>query len=261
MTTAIPHLTEDDLVLHYYGEVTSAQEAAASAHLDACSRCRGEYTRLQQVLGAIDESALRPDMPPAFEGFVWARLQPTLRRGGRSSTSWLLLSPAPLALAATVALLVVGAFFAGRALSPPPAVTPGAPPGAAEQIRERILLVDLTDHLDRSQMVLVELVTGDPDSDIDVRERTGAEQLVMDNRLYRQTAAETGDAAVAELLDELDRVLTDLAASPEPVSAQDLAEVRRRIDSRDLLFKVRVVSSQIRERQTEALQRRTGPRS
>ena len=32
---------------------------------------------------------------------------------------------------------------------------------SAEQVRERILLVDLGDHLDRSQMVLVELVSAD----------------------------------------------------------------------------------------------------
>ena len=77
------------------------------------------------------------------------------------------------------------------------------------------------------------------------------------NRLYRQTAASTGDAAMASVLDDLERVLVDVAASPKTVSQEDLDSVRRRIDSKELLFKVRVVSSQVRERQKAAIQERT----
>ena len=52
-------------------------------------------------------------------------------------------------------------------------------------------------------------------------------------------------------------MLVDVAASPATVSQQDLDMVRRRIDSKELLFKVRVVSSQVRERQKAAIQERT----
>ena len=91
--------------------------------------------------------------------------------------------------------------------------------------------------------------------------RLVAEQLVADSRLYRQTAEATGDVALSELLDEIERVLTEVAASPQSGSSRDLADVRRRIESRDLLFKVRVVSSEIRERQKISNQRQAGPRS
>ena len=61
-------------------------------------------------------------------------------------------------------------------------------------MRERILLVDLGEHLDRSQMVLVELVSADESDAVDISgERARAEQLVAANRLYRQTADDTGD--------------------------------------------------------------------
>ena len=84
-------------------------------------------------------------------------------------------------------MLVAGAFFAGRALSPSPAVAPGTGRRAsADQIRERILLVDLGEHLDRSQMMLVELVSNEDSDSVDLDgERARAEQLVADNRLYR----------------------------------------------------------------------------
>ena len=50
-------------------------------------------------------------------------------------------------------------------------------------------------------------------------ERARAEQLVAANRLYRQTAVSTGDTGIADLLDELERLLVDLAASPEQLYA------------------------------------------
>jgi hypothetical protein len=258
------HLSDEDLVLHYYGEMPAAEEAAAAAHLGTCGVCRAEYTRLQRVLGAVEETSLpHVELPPSFERTVWARLEPNLRKERRGWTSWLWLAPAPLALAATVVVLVAAAFFAGRAMGPAPPGPPAADPAAsADQIRERVLLVDLGEHLDRSQTVLVELASVDEAGNVDISlERARAEQLVADSRLYRMTAEQAGDPALTDLLDEVERVLTDIAASPGTVSGDDLAEVQRRIESRDLLFKLRVVSSAIRDRQKEPIRRQSGQRS
>jgi hypothetical protein len=266
-TTPHAHLTEEDLVLHYYGELPAGDEAAATKHLGSCAACRLEYTGLQRVLGAIDETAVsQVELPSSFERVVWARLEPNLDKERRGWISWLLMSPAPLSLAAAVVVLVVGAFFAGRAFSPAPLApsSPATAPAVAtgDQIRERIFLIDLSEHLDRSQMMLVELVSSDDSGNVDLAgERERAEQLVADNRLYRHTAEDTGNRAVSELLDEIERVLTEIAASPDQISTQDLADMRQRIESRDLLFKVRVVSSEVRERQKEAIQRKLDQRS
>jgi hypothetical protein len=92
-------------------------------------------------------------------------------------------------------------------------------------------------------------------------ERERAEQLVSDNRLYRQTAAQTGNVALVTVLDELERVLVDVAASPDVVSATDMDQVRRQIETNGLLFKVRVLSSEVRDRQKATIQRRTAQSS
>jgi hypothetical protein len=263
MTMATQHLTDDDLILHYYSEGAPPDEQRASDHLRQCAVCRAEYGRLQRVLASIDDTAVAFDLPPSFERTVWARLEPALKPARRGWIAWLLTSPAPLALAAAVVVLVVGAFLAGRALSPAPGPTPAtAAATPAEQMRERILLTEVGEHLDRSQMALVELVSVDEDASADISgERSRAEQLLADSRLYRQTADDTGDVALSQMLDEIERVLTDVAATPESGSSRDLADVRRRIESRDLLFKVRVVASQLRERQRTPIQRQAGPRS
>lgn len=252
------HLPEDDLVLHYYGELPEADESRVAGHLRSCAQCHADYRRLQQLLAAVPESALSgPELPPHFERTVWARLEPALPPASRGWLSWML-SPARLAWTAAVALLVVAAFMAGRMMP----VNPVPAQASNDQVRERILLVDLSDHLDRSQRMLVELVSADDSGPVDITgERNRAEDLVAANRLYRQTAAATGDAAVLDLLDQLERVLVDVAASPSTMTAQDLGDVRRRIESGSLIFKVRVVSSDLQARQKAAVQQRTGQRS
>ena len=251
------HLTDDDLVLHYYGELPAPEESRTESHLTACAACQANYTRLQRVMAFVD-SAPAVEPAPGFERIVWARLEPALARPARGWLSWFVFSPARLAFTAGIVMLIGAAFMAGRMTR---SATPASGPGAvqtAEKVRERILLVDLGEHLDRSQMVLVELVSADDtQGDVDISlEQSRAEQLVSANRLYRQTALSTGDAGMAAVLDELERVLVDIAASPSTVSQEDLGLVRRRIESKELLFKVRVVSSQVRDRQKAAIQER-----
>jgi hypothetical protein len=254
------HLQEDELVLHYYGEMSDADEARAAEHLSECATCHAGYRRLQQVLAIVDQASLAVPEPSAgFERTVWARLEPSLPPERRGWISWLAVSPARLAWAAAIVMLVGAAFMAGR-LSP--RAPQAAPEAAGNQVRERILLVDLGDHLDRSEMVLVELVSADQTAARDISaERSRAEQLVAANRLYRETAASTGDTAVVDLLDQLERVLVDVAASPSELSPRALQDVRERIESGSLLFKVQVVSSELRQRQRTAFQARTGQRS
>jgi hypothetical protein len=253
------HLTDDDLVLHYYGEMTGVEESRAAAHLATCSSCHEKLHRLQRVLAVVDEGALDgPELPEHFERTVWARLEPNLRRGQSGWFSWFVFSPGRLAWVAGIVLLVTAAFVAGR-LAPR---TSDSPAISASQLRERILLVDLSDHLDQSQMVLVELVSADDQGPVDLSgERSRAEELVVANRLYRQAATSTGDRMIADVLDELERVLIDVAASPDEVSSQALDDVRRRIESRSLLLKVRVVSSEVRQRQRTIAQERAAQRS
>jgi hypothetical protein len=258
--TSSEHVTEDELVLHYYGELTAGEETRAAKHLSACRECHENLRRLQRVLAVVDESALAgPELPEHFERTVWARLEPSLHRSRGGWRSWFVLSPGRVAALATIVLLIGAAFMAGRLL---PRSTPGTVTTTADQLREGVLLIDLGDHLDRSQMMLVELVSADDENPVDMSdERARAEQLVAANRLYRQTAVSTGDTGIADLLDELERLLVDLAASPEQLSSKDLNDMRRRIESRSLLFKVRVLSADIRQRQKTIVHARAQQRS
>jgi hypothetical protein len=108
--------------------------------------------------------------------------------------------------------------------------------------------------------VLVELVSAAGAGAANAGERDRAEQLIVANRLYRATATSTGDTAVVDLLDQLERVLVEVAASPSDLSSGEMDDIRQRIESGSLLFKVRVVSSELQERQNAAM-RQDGRRS
>ena len=59
----------------------------------------------------------------------------------------------------------------------------------------------------------------------------------------------TGDAATAALLEDLERVLLEIAHSPSAVSAKQLEDLRKQIEDRGILFKVKVFGTQVEQRQ------------
>jgi hypothetical protein len=225
------HPSEDELVLYHYGEDESR---ALVEHLAACEACRATLEDLRRVLAAVDTLSV-PERDAAFGRAVFEELRPRLARRARVLP---FAKRAALPLAAAASL--VFAFLLGRASRPEPIPAPA---------RERILLVAVGDHLERSKLMLVELVNAGDQGPVDIStERRFAEQLVPSNRLYRQAALRAGDTGLASVLDDLERVLVQVATSPDQVTPLALDGLKGRIAAQGLLFKVRVLESQVRAR-------------
>ena len=253
------HLTDEQLVDYHYAS-GSERVGQHAAHLEECAECRANFESLEGTLASVDAAPV-PERGGAYGAEVWQKLEPRLgSRPGRSPgfdwSAWL--APRRLVLVGAMAALLVAAFLAGRITRLQGPVT-GAPNGTdiagAAQGRDRILLVAVGDHLERSQMVLVELVNAKPGAALDISaEQHRAKDLVAANRLYRQTAQRAGETGVASVLDELERVLVEIANSPSKITSPQLAELRKRIESRGILFKIRVVGTDVRERQKTGAQ-------
>jgi hypothetical protein len=250
------HPSEDELILHYYGE-DGAAEASVETHLASCDACGASWQQLRRVMETIDAAPV-PEPGPAFERTLWAALAPQLEKkeGQTLFSVFRKMGSVPLfAFAGSLAaiVLVVGALW----------MTPAAPPAAdttqadaAGALREQVMLTAVSDHIEQSEVVLVELANTAPGQGrVDVSlERTAADDLVSAGRLYRETARETGNLQLAELLEELELVLVDIARGPDALSADQLTAIRDQIEQQQLLFKLRVLAAEVKLRQQSAAQ-------
>lgn len=237
------HLTEEQIVLHYYGDADGEQDL--QRHLDECSACRDELARVRALLEQVSPTEV-PEPLASFEEKTWLQLRDRLP--GRSfGLRKFFFAPPKWALAAIVALLVAGAFLAGRFWPRHEANVANLSTPAANP--QRVVLVAVGGHLQRSQMLLVEIMHANDRGPADLStEQQTARELLDDNYLYRVSAQRAGDPQVASLLDQLGRVLAEIANSPSELAPGDLRQIHQQIDSQDLLFKVRVVGAEVNSR-------------
>jgi hypothetical protein len=254
------HPTEETLNHYVDGGLDNAVHAQVEQHLETCADCALVVAWLQHIMAAV--RSLPQVSPPAQ---LWTRLaaqlaqapadSPRLRPDakGHPGRSW-----RPLWALATAALVVL-AFLTGRvvderhrAAESQQTNTQGFQPAnlsASAKVRERVLLIAVGDHLERSQLVLVELANRETSGELDISaERQSADELLASNRLYRQTAAEIGQTNIAGVLDDLERVLVEVARGPSQISIEQLADLQQRIEAQGLLFKVKIIGSKVRER-------------
>jgi hypothetical protein len=250
------HPTEEELIAYHDGE--PAERGAIGGHVADCPECRAELERIDALLTALN-TLPAPDPGEDYGARVWRQIAPRLPEKRRhwwnflshtgEPASWF--APQRLAAVGGIAVLILAAFLAGRITKH--TVEP-APAADAANVRERVLVMAVGEHLGRSEMVLVELANAEPQSPRQKRvnisgEQRRAEDLLEENRLYRQTALEQGDTALASVLDELERVLLDVAHSPEQLTPAQLEGMRQRIEARGILFKVRVVGKELQQRE------------
>lgn len=255
------HCTEDDLTLYYYREGRGL--AGIERHLESCAGCAATYREIAGTLAMI----AGPEVPERGDQYgleVWQRIRHKLPE--QETSAWATLAgffrPERLVFAAAAAMLALGAFVTGRVWPRLPASAPAtSAPRAAGTLagtiagtsaasgdsRRRILLTSVADHLDRSERVLTDIMNA-PRGDISTEQRW-ADDLLDASRLYRQDAVDAGEQSVAGVLDDLERSLLEIVNSPSKISAVDLEQIRRRIDAASLLFKVRVMSDELRQRE------------
>ena len=239
------HRTEEELIGYRDGEAKEREGIAA--HLKECAECREELARIETVFGALDAMSV-PDPGEDYGERVWRRIAPRLDE--KRARWWeAFFVPQRLVALGGVAALVILAFVAGRWTKPQISVTEQTD---AAKVRERVLVVAVGEHLGRTEMVLMELENAPErkgQKTINISEtQHRAEDLVEENRLYRQTALKEGDRAMVSTLDELERVLLDIANSPEEVTPAAFETIRKRIEAQGILFKVRVVKRGLDER-------------
>jgi hypothetical protein len=226
------HSTDEQLIAHYFAD--DANRVVAETHLRICDRCEQVYEEISNAL------AVRAPEPPAREpGYgkqLWHSIQAPLRpypAMKRRYFSWPRLLLASACLPALAAAFLAGSLWRSSRIHPSEAVNPA-------QAKERVVLFILDDHLDRSERLLVELnhaEAGDPDDALQAEAR----QLLPDNRLYRRAVSASSDPSMSAALDHLERVLLEIANSPDKLNDADLTRIEQEMNTDSLLFQIRVL--------------------
>ena len=229
------HLTDDEMTELYYAESTSASDA----HLRVCRECSAQYSKVKRTLDAIGSTPV-PQRGADYGDRVWETLRPQLmpfekKAGGwRGWANW-----KAVELVASCAVLLTAVFLGGRyweRISTNRTNIASAPPAT-----QRVILVVLTDHLDRTERLLVQLEhAGSKDRTANAELQSEAQELLASNRLYRVTASNAGDRELAGALDRLEGVLAEIANDPK-LSAADIERVRKDMNTKGILFEIRVL--------------------
>lgn len=247
------HLTEEELVDHYYGEAVNP--ADIESHLHACNVCAESYAMLQQDLASI-KSPIVPARDASYGDQVWQSLRSPLPVYEKQKRRWLHFNLMQgLSYATACIVLIAAAFFAGRQWEH--RQHPNVQSADNSQPRQPIILVVLGDHLDRSERLLVELNHANDASAV-MPVKAEAQDLLSANRLYRESATRAGDPQLTAALDRLERVLVEIVNQPDGASPAQLARLQKEMNIDGLLFEVRVLRSRIPDQQKNSTVRTKG---
>jgi hypothetical protein len=268
-----------DVVLYFYDEMDAVDRVRAAGHLRECEACRQRLDELHAIRRALAD---RPhvDAPPAgdWSGFMRRldlAVQPS-RSAPRPAASGQKHAPPQsepravlefnrgrwsvrhvASLAAMLAVVVIGVFMAARFAAKDPAdrrvtVAPNVvpqpeapvPPAAIASAANQSLREGSAEHLERSKLVVLGLVTRDPDTRSEdwQYERRLAGTLLADTRLYRMAAQDRGVSDVARVMRDLETVLLEASLS-DTADPQALERVQNLIAKRDLVVKMQVVAT------------------
>ena len=81
------HLSEEQMILHFYDEPGGAEEAAR--HLNECAECLSRFEALRTLLNSVDALGV-PERGDEYGSQVWKRVEWRMRgvRPSRSFAQW-----------------------------------------------------------------------------------------------------------------------------------------------------------------------------
>ncbi len=243
------NITDDDLVLLYYGEHDDPALATTVARSPGLS---ARFEAMSAELSRIDD-LVPPGRADDYGSDVWRRISPQLATGPDRprkpwTSRWAALGQPQFSLAGALSLVLVAAlaFMVGRqggapVDSNPPSVATDPASFQAGLDAGRLLTSTVSGHLDQLNLVFTEFANTAEISDADAGQIM---DMLVANRLYRQAAIARGDQQLAAFLSGLEPVLIELAH--EAYKGSPVTRARMQEEIRDkLLFRIRVMNMQL----------------
>jgi len=232
------------------GALGDSDRSATLAHMETCGECRREHAESVALLGLFARDPVHVAEPHLETAFLASRVQARLD-AVYTSRSWRWgWTAAALAVAASLAVFVPAVV---ERLVPVPAPAAGPVAMGEDSLRrlERNMAREqAARYLDQAQDVLVTMAATPRDCDRDkARVDVGAEVLRSRELLARRTLLvqldQEGLASARPVLEDVEHVLREVASLRSCVRAGDVERVRRDLEQRRLLMKIRLMSREL----------------
>jgi hypothetical protein len=242
-------ISDDDLTLLYYGE---HDDPAIAACVAASPELTARYDSLCAELSRVDDFA-PPERDDDYGADVWKRISPRLTADQKKPAdfwkTFLFDLGRPrfsLAGALSLAMIAILAFTLGRQGNQPgtsslPQLNETPTTVLAEIDTGRLLTSSVSGHLEQLNLTLTQFANRPETSTADAGRAT---DLLVANRLYRQTAISRGNHQLASFLSELEPLLIELAYEAHKTSPATRDRMQKEVRDK-LLFRVRIMNKQL----------------
>ena len=235
---------DDLVVVGIHGRLNAEERAWIDRHRAVCARCAAIYERYESSIDLqaegleSAESLPMPDWQASWEAIA-VRALPEMSPFAR------LVARLPRWVPVTAAILLVfvlGTFFGRGLLFDAGRPKPGAMALSTPEIGTAL---DFTSYADNLKPVLMNFLNrGDvaPPDELRALEREIIGGMLSQTRILRGLAAKTGDAELADLLFDLEFILTSMA-NLAPGDEASAAHLERMIRDRDVSLRLRELAS------------------
>lgn len=238
-----------------YHELRPGQQKLFDKHLAGCQTCSAEYQQLSWTLKVMDQHE-QPEIQPEFWSDYWARLSQRLPERPRRTfwpdwRSWfppmeLPGRPALIPIIAALLLVATGIFIGRTTLLQPPGQ--GAPVQAT--VFDPSVIAEFnqlaSSYLERSKMVLMGLDNFNPRLDDPAAlnissHRHLSQELLLQGRILRNHQVASTDPRLQILIDEIERVLLQVANSGGDDPMWTIRMAQEGIDKNSILLRITLV--------------------
>jgi Putative zinc-finger len=233
------------------GVLAEDERAATLDHIAGCAACRRDHAESVALLDAIAQDPVRSAEPEIPLAFLVSRVQARLDAAGSPRPSRWGWAVGAVALAASLAVVVPA--VVSRLLPAPkgpdaPAVAMGD--DALRRLERNMAREQAVRYLNEAQDVLVNMAAQPRDCDhdkarVDVGDEAQRSQELLTRRTLLVEMDQEGLASARPVLEDVDRVLREVASLRSCARAGDVERVRRDLEERRLLMKIRLMSREL----------------
>ena len=230
------------------------------AHVESCARCAREYSELRDLVGAMDADPIRLAEPGVPVSVLIDRVERQIDRPATPLPApvvgWRVALPA--AVAAVLALVLLGSELGYRQGPEPPAPSVAAtvrpaeavPADVLDRLERNMAREHAAHYLSEAQDVLLSVAATEADCDredgrVDVGEAPDRSRDLLARRALMVGGRPEALASARAVLDEVELALREVADLPSCVRRGDVQRLRLGIERRQLHMRIRLMTREL----------------